>query len=224
MAKKTAIHQITIYGDYLAYGKSDPEKMEVKQYEETVFMDEKTVREYGAIHTFLAVFAKPLLKAKDPLFDRVWHHYVKETLTDGEEPTDLALMNRKQLISTIKDDEQLEIINPVLYEDNGELVQAIMDCRKSPQMFTMYQNMLMKRKSNAIPTDALLALNKDKFDASGNVKAATAVEEKTYTDEEVAALLQPQTADGKKAKAGKQEPPEQVFTMKDLEDEEEVKI
>lgn len=133
------MYDVTIDGLYAAAGKQKGDKL--RHYEVTFPMKQKHV-DKGVLFMFRKHYAATVVKKKYPDFDRLnTFNVVRAVPRDGEEITDIQLLNEPELRELIE--EEFEEIKHSLYKDAGSLRAAIREFHEDRKGFIERQEMLI---------------------------------------------------------------------------------
>lgn len=164
MAKQEQVDstfEITIGGLYFA---NISGVISTKPYEVALVMDADHVKA-GPLSMFKNFVAPDIMHQRYPDYVGLYTHEVRKTVPKdpAKKLKDINIMVRGQLIEYAAEKELG--IAEALYEDDGALRQAIMDCEADSETFGKAQEILRTRKAKPLALKAgLRALNKSKDD------------------------------------------------------------
>lgn len=144
-AVKGDVFSVTIEGEYYAHRNGNKT---TGRYEVTLKMDE-TAKRMGFLSVARNKLLPRALKAKYPDYKRFRTHYITRVVNEtqnGAPVMEIALMNRKQLVSYIQ--KKKFKIQVDLYPEVSDLRQAIRSYRDNREMFDKMQE---KRAANRGP-------------------------------------------------------------------------
>lgn len=134
--KQSDIYLVTFRGEYLS-GNTEGGRSGFVAYETTVKMTKDMV-EFNAQSIFAGVLAQTIMPKRFSDFRHLsTFNVVKTVREDGEEITNIKLLNRGELADLV---ERSKLpINLALYKDDEDLRQAILSCAKDKKKFLELQ-------------------------------------------------------------------------------------
>lgn len=145
-------HKFDVSGTYFAQA-GDAGKLTSKPFcFQGIEMTDEEVKTLGALSAFVKGIGRDLIRVAHPdaLLDTPFYeHYVvnSRSFKNGKElelPTEIRLMERNQALAYI--DEHSLKIDPTLFEDIGQLQQAIKDIEKDERSFLRNQMIIWKKR------------------------------------------------------------------------------